>query len=198
MGAPVLNSVLPVVNGLDFNAPRKLATTTQAAPQSYSVDDILNLSSSEYDGMKSVGDTGYFLKGGKLYETYTPAPANNGYMYGIYGGVNQGPSLAEGSIKVGDQDFKPVKSGSIPGFVQSDDDTYEISQAYINANKPKYQGTPQQNLMPLLSLANTPQNTESNGESYGAGRFIAPTTLDALMNANTAEGESAGLLGGGK
>ena len=197
MGAPVLDSMLPVVNGLNFNAPRKLATTTQAAPRSYSVDDILNLSSSEYDGMKSVGDTGYYVRNGSLYEPYTVTYSYPSYGMSQFYGQQPTSNRAEGTIEIGDQAFKPVTSGSIPGFVETDDG-YEISQAYINANKPKYQGAPQQNLMPLLSLATIPQNTESNGESYGAGRFISPTTLDALMNANTAEGESSGLLGGGK
>ena len=221
MGAPAYQSFIPVQNGLDFNAPKKSASVAIAPKSEVNVDEILGLTDSAYDGMKSVGDTGYFMNDGKLFEAYTPAPQTffKNTVFGpiqynptglmpsqpsrsIFGGYSGGWQAGGGGEDAGtiyksDQAFRPVTSGSVEGFVEGDDG-YEISQAYINANKPKYQGTPQQNLMPLLSLATIPQGTESNGESYGAGRFIAPTTLDALMGANTAEGESSGLLGGGK
>jgi len=189
------NSRVPIVNGLDFNAPRIAATTTQAPQSTYSIDDVLGLSPSKYEGMKSVGDSGYYLKNGKLYETYTPAPANRGYMYGIYGGTsgyplygqNTGSSTPEGSIKVGDQNFKPVKNASVDGFVETDDGTYEISRAYVDANRPKYQGQPQQNLMPLLSLASIPQEQIDPSTSFGASRFLNQDSLDMLSQAdNTA------------
>ena len=178
------NSRVPIVNGLDFNAPRIAATTAQTPQPTYSIDDVLGLSPSKYEGMKSVGDTGYFLKGGKLYETYTPPPSNAGYMYGIYGMAqpsnnsplnmysNNAPSTPSGVIKVGEQSFKPVKDASVDGFVETDDGTYEISRAYVDANRPKYQGQPQQNLMPLLSLASIPQEQIDPSTSFGASRFL--------------------------
>lgn len=200
MGAAVGTRV-PVVQGLDFNAPR-VAATTAVAPEREpaNIDEILGLAESKYEGMKSVGDSGYYLKNGKLYEAYTPAPANNGYMYGIYGGVNRGPSLAEGNIKVGEQNFKPVKNANVKGFIEGDDG-YEISQAYINTQRPKYQGTPQQNIMPLLSLASIPQQDIDPATSYGASRYLTQDTLDTLMRADaegSANQELSALAGGGK
>ena len=202
MGAAVGTRV-PVVQGLDFNAPRVRATTTIAPSTKANVNDILGLTNSRYEGMKSVGDSGYYLKNGKLYEAYTPAPANPGYMYGISGGPlynqNSGPSLAEGSIKVGEQNFKPAKNVSVPGFVENDDGTYEISQAYLSANKPKYEGTPQQNIMPFLSLASIPQEQIDPTRSAGVARFLSQDSLDSLMKADSENTTTAqASQGGGK
>ena len=143
MGAPAYQSFVPVQNGLDFNAPKKSASVAIAPKSEVNVDEILGLTDSDYSGMKSVGDTGYFMQGGKLYEPYTVTTTAPSYYFGsmpMGGGTNR----AEGTIEVGDQAFRPVTSGSVEGFVEGEDGL-ELSQAYINANKPKYQGKSQRN-----------------------------------------------------
>lgn len=181
------NSRVPIVNGLDFNAPRIAATTAQTPQPIYSIDDVLGLSPSKYEGMKSVSDTGYYIKNGKLYEPYTVTVSYPSYgMSGFYG-YQPTSNRAAGTIEVGDQAFKPVKNASVDGFVETDDGTYEISRAYVDANRPKYQGQPQQNLMPLLSLASIPQEQIDPSTSFGASRFLNQDSLDMLSRAdNTA------------
>lgn len=199
MGAAVGTRV-PVVQGLDFNAPR-VAATTAVAPEreKANIDEILGLSKSKYEGMKSVGDSGYYLKNGKLYEPYTITTSYP--SYGLSGfGYQPTSNRAAGTIEVDDQAFKPVKNANVKGFIEGDDG-YEISQAYINANKPKYQGAPQQNIMPLLSLASIPQQDIDPATSYGASRYLTQDTLDTLMRADaegSANQELSALAGGGK
>jgi hypothetical protein len=200
MGAAIGTRV-PVVQGLDFNAPRVAATTTVAPEkEKANIDEILGLSESKYKGMKSVGDSGYYLKNGKLYEPYTVTVSYPSYgMSGFYGQQPQS-NRAEGTIEINDQAFKPVKNANVKGFIEGDDG-YEISPAYINANRPKYQGTPQQNLMPLLSLASIPQQDIDPATSYGASRYLTQDTLDTLMRADaegSANQELSALAGGGK
>ena len=199
MGAAVGTRV-PVVQGLDFNAPR-IAATTAVAPEreKANIDEILGLAKSKYEGMKSVGDSGYYLKNGKLYEPYTITQSSYSGFGPLYG--NQGRSnRAEGTIEVNDQAFKPVKNANVKGFIEGDDG-YEISQAYLNVNRPKYQGRPQQNLMPLLSLASIPQQEIDPATSYGASRYLTQDTLDTLMRADAegaASNDLSSLAGGGK
>jgi hypothetical protein len=195
MGAAVGTRV-PVVQGLDFNAPR-ITSTTAVAPkrEKANIDEILGLAKSKYEGMKSVGDSGYYIKNGKLYEPYTITRSAPTY-FGMGGGSNR----AEGTIEVSDQAFKPVKNANVKGFIEGDNG-YEISQAYINTNKPKYQGRPQQNLMPLLSLASIPQQDIDPTTSYGASRYLTQDTLDTLMRADaegSASNDLSALAGGGK
>lgn len=200
MGAAVGTRV-PVVQGLDFNAPR-VAATTAVAPEreKANIDEILGLAESKYEGMKSVGDSGYYLKNGKLYEPYTVTVSYPSYgMSGFYGQQPQS-NRAAGTIEVGDQAFKPVKNANVKGFIEGDDG-YEISQAYVNTNRPKYQGRPQQNIMPLLSLASIPQQDIDPATSYGASRYLTQDTLDTLMRADaegSANQELSALAGGGK
>ena len=206
MGAPAYQSFIPVQNGLDFNAPKKSASVAIAPKSEVNVDEILGLTDSAYDGMKSVGDTGYFMNDGKLFEAYTPSPVSYyrnsiggpvqvtgqfgmpyqpSYSIGgeLAGGVFASGGADAGTIYKGDQAFRPVTSGSVEGFVEGEDGL-ELSQAYINANKPKYQGRPQQNLFPLLSLATIPEQNIDPSTSYGAARFLSGDSLDMLSRAD--------------
>lgn len=198
MGAPAYQSFIPIQNGLDFNAPKKRVTATVAPQSEVDINEILGLSDSDYEGMKTVGDTGYYLKNNTLYEPYTITTSYPNYGMSGFWGYQPTSNRAEGTIEVGDQAFKPVTGDkSIPGFIPTDDG-YEISQAYINANKPKYQGAPQQDLMPLLSLstmpqqdlmpllslATIPQQQTDQSTSYGAGRFLTQNSLDMLSRAD--------------
>lgn len=200
MGAAIGTRV-PVVQGLDFNAPRVAATTTVAPEKGKAnIDDILGLSDSKYDSMKSVGDSGYYLKNGKLYEPYTITQSYYSGFGPLYGNQGSGSNRAEGTIEVDDQAFKPVKNANVKGFIEGDDG-YEISQAYINTQRPKYQGSPQKNLMPLVSLASIPQQDIDPATSSGASRYLTQDTLDTLMRADaegSANQDMSGLVGGGK
>lgn len=185
MGAAIGTRV-PVVQGLDFNAPRVAATTTVAPEKGKAnIDDILGLSDSKYDSMKSVGDSGYYLNNGKLYEPYTITQSRP--SYGMYYGMGGGSNRAEGTIEVDDQAFKPVTNANVKGFIEGDDG-YEISQAYINTQSPKYQGTPQKNLMPLVSLASIPQQDIDTATSSGASRYLTQDTSNTLMRADAEKG----------
>jgi hypothetical protein len=200
-GPAMIDNRTPIINGLDFNAPRIPVTATTAPVDEYSIDDVLGLSESKYDGLKSVADTGYYMKGNKLYEPYTITQSAPSNYYGIMGYGNQGggSNRAEGTIEVGQQAFKPVKNASVPGFVEMEDGSYEMSRAYIDANRPKYQGQPQQNLMPALSLATMPQFNPNN--SFGVARFLNQDTLNALSRADDGQTNlppAAMFNGGGK
>ena len=128
---------------LDFGLPTGTPTVTVAPKSNIDIDAILGLKPSQYEGFKSLRDTGYYYGDGSLYEPYTPSPSyfyksspfgnqyyNNQTPYGISsspsyhpifgysGGWQQGGGADAGTIYKGEQAFRPVDT-DVEGFVRS-------------------------------------------------------------------------------
>jgi len=127
---------------LDFGLPTGTPTVTVAPKSNIDIDAILGLKPSQYEGFKSLRDTGYYYGDGSLYEPYTPSPSyfymNNspfgmqyyqptGFMpsqpsyspFGGYsGGWQRGGGASAGTITKDGQSFRPVDT-DVEGFVKS-------------------------------------------------------------------------------
>jgi hypothetical protein len=190
---------------LNFAAP-KLAPNIVASPKSnIDVNAVLGLAPSQYEGLQSVGDTGYYYGDNKMYEAYTPSPSyfymNNspfgmrtyqptGMMpaqpsyspiFGYSGGWQRGGGAAAGTITRDGQSFKPVDT-DVTGFSKSkigDTEQYEYtpSMAYVYANTPRPAPVPTPNVTSFLS---TPTAMATPQGNYGAGRFLGNGLLGGL------------------
>jgi len=126
---------------LNFGLPTGTPTVTVAPKSNIDIDAILGLKPSQYEGFKSLRDTGYYYGDGSLYEPYTPSPVQYGRMimgqwspisgqfgmpyqpsYGIGGGLSGGVSArggaVAGTITKDGQSFRPVDT-DVEGFVRS-------------------------------------------------------------------------------
>ena len=163
-----------------------------AAPQSnIDINAILGLAPSKYEGLQSVGDTGYYYGNNRMYEAYTPPPPSNyGGYYGIMGynrpSSNIGmygyqaqskPSYEE--LTIDGQQFRTVKP-DIAGFNKtalSEDDyqkdsvySYTPSMAYVYSQAPRPAPLPTPNVTSFLS---TPTAMATPTGNYGAGRYLS-------------------------
>ena len=193
--------------GLNQLAPSLPANLRKApnivtAPQSnIDINAILGLTPSQYSGLQSVGNTGYYYGNNRMYEPYTVTSSpsygiygpysNTGYSYSPYGGNPYNPyagayqgnsNRAEGTITVGSQAFRPVDA-NITGFSKSkvgeeDSKIYEYapSMAYVYSQAPKPAPLPTPNVTSFLS---TPTANTYVG-SYGADRFTQGNGLLGL------------------
>ena len=160
---------------------RKAPNIVTAPQSNIDVNAILGLAPSQYSGLQSVGDTGYYYGNNRMYEPYTVTSSPS---YGIYGyspyGVNQSNSnRAEGTITVGNQAFRPINT-DITGFSKNkvgDTDMYEYSpsMAYVYSQAPKPTYAPTPNVTSFLSTPTTP----SYAGNYGADRFMGG--MDGLL-----------------
>ena len=182
---------------LNFDRPQ-LAPNIVASPKSnIDVNAILGLAPSKYEGLQSVGDTGYYYGDNKMYEPYTPSPVSyymnspfgmqyyqpTGMMpsspsyspiFGYSGGWQASGGAAEGTITRGDQSFKPVNT-DVTGFSKSkigDTEMYEYtpSMAYVYSKSPKPAPLPTPNVTSFLS---TPTAMATPTGNYGAGRYLS-------------------------
>lgn len=125
---------------LNFGLPTGKPTVTVAPESNIDIDAILGLKPSQYEGFKSLRDTGYYYGDGNLYEAYTPSPVSyyrsspfgmqyyqpTGFMPsqpspalgGYSGGYQQTGGASSGTIYKGDQAFRPVDT-DVEGFVKS-------------------------------------------------------------------------------
>ena len=182
---------------LNFGLQKKAPNIVTAPKNNIDVNSVLGLTPSNYKGLQSVGDTGYFYGNNRMYEPYTPPPAIPQTIYGMMGystpsnntglyGYQPPPKPSYESITVGDQEFRTV-SPDIQGFTKSalDDDKYQKdsvyeyapSMAYLYANAPRPKVQPVKNVMSFLS-APTPMQTPTG--NYGAGRFLGTNGLLGL------------------
>jgi len=190
---------------LDFGLPTGTPTVTVAPKSNIDIDAILGLKPSQYEGFKSLRDTGYYYGDGSLYEPYTPSPVQYGrqtifgfqpipsWHYGSYsgsplgmGGISTRGGAETGTIYKDDQAFRPVDT-DVEGFVRSkieDPDSpnngqyrYRPSMAYVYSNIPKqtYTPTPLNNVTSFLSAPTAPANRYTG--NYGAGRFLNAGSL---------------------
>ena len=170
---------------------RKAPNIVAAPKSNVDVNAVLGLAPSQYEGLQSVGDTGYFYGDNKMYEPYTPSPVSYGRMlYGQWSPVNYTPSYSPffgyggglsarggaeaGTITRGDQSFRPVNT-DVTGFSKNkigDTDTYEYtpSMAYVYANTPRPAPVPTPNVTSFLS---TPTAMATPTGNYGAGRYLS-------------------------
>jgi len=179
---------------LNFDRPQ-LAPNIVASPKSnIDVNAVLGLTPSQYEGLQSVGDTGYYYGDNKMYEPYTPSPVSYGTysplwgwqplsytpsyspFFGYGGGATARGGAVEGTITRGDQSFKPVNT-DVTGFSKSkigDTEMYEYSpsMAYVYANTPRPAPLPTPNVTSFLS---TPTAMATPAGNYGAGRFLGNT-----------------------
>ena len=188
---------------LNFGLPTGKPTVTVAPKSNIDIDAILGLKPSQYEGFKSLRDTGYYYGDGSLYEPYTPSPVSYGRMimgqwspvnytpsyspfFGYGGGLSARGGAVAGTITKDGQSFRPVDT-DVEGFVRSkieDPDSpnngqyrYRPSMAYVYSNMPKqtYTPTPLNNITSFLSAPTTPANTYTG--NYGAGRFLNAGSL---------------------
>ena len=178
MGAPTQSpySQVPVIDGLNFNPSRARPANVTVQDTGPSINKILGLRKSPYKGLRQVGKQDLYYGKGGLYEPYTPTPVQYGRqtIFGFQpmsiGGISTSGGRAAGTIRIGDQAFKPYSGDKTPrGFVKTDGG-YDISMAYIDSKTPKYQGTPQKSLIPAIDAILSTPSTMQGG--YGAGRFI--------------------------
>ena len=182
---------------LNFARPQ-LAPNIVSAPRSnVDVNAVLGLAPSNYEGLQSVGDTGYYYSDNKMYQPYTPSPVQYGHMgiggfspisgpfgtayqpsyspiFGYGGGVSARGGAEAGTITRGNQSFRPVNT-DVTGFSKSkigDTDTYEYtpSMAYVYANTPRPAPLPTPNVTSFLS---TPTAMATPTGNYGAGRYLS-------------------------
>jgi len=189
---------------LDFGLPTGTPTVTVAPKSNIDIDAILGLKPSQYEGFKSLKDTGYYYGDNSLYEPYTPSPVSYGTysplwgwqplsytpsyspFFGYGGGATARGGADAGTIYKGEQAFRPVDT-DVEGFVKSkieDPDSpnngqyrYRPSMAYVYSNMPKqtYTPTPLNNVTSFLSAPTAPANTYTG--NYGAGRFLNAGSL---------------------
>lgn len=160
---------------------RKAPNIVTAPKSNIDVNAILGLAPSQYEGLQSVGDTGYYYGNNRMYEPYTVTSSPSYGIHGPYGGFGYGPygvnqsnsNRAEGTITVGNQAFRPVNT-DITGFSKSkvgeeDSKIYEYSpsMAYVYSQAPRPAPLPTPNVTSFLS---TPTAKTYVG-SYGADRF---------------------------
>ena len=192
--APSLPANLRIAPSLP--ASLRKAPNIVTAPQSnIDINSILGLTPSQYSGLQSVGNTGYYYGNNRMYEPYTitSSPSyglygpysNTGYSYSPYGGNPYNPyggayqgnsNRAEGTITVGNQAFRPVNT-DITGFSKSkvgeeDSKIYEYSpsMAYVSSKAPRPAPVPTPNVTSFLS---TPTAMATPIGNYGAGRYLS-------------------------
>ena len=179
---------------LNFSAPTGQVQNTYAAPTGTN----RYLTPSQYEGMQLHTPSGYYYKGGKFYQPYTPAPVRynpsainplalgnwgnttgNNWFTGqsnnqSYNNVSSGGPVAN-SVKIGNQYFKPF-TGNAQGIINGD---LSMVSMLNQQPTPQPQGVPS-NLLNFLSSPN--MQPTNNQQSSGAGRFLSllgsPTTTN--------------------
>ena len=186
---------------LNFARPQ-LAPNIVAAPKSnIDVNAVLGLANSQYDGLQSVKDTGYFYGDNKMYQPYTPSPVSyyrntafgpmqynptgmmpsepspimGGFGMGGYSGGYQRTGGAEaGTIYRGDQAFRPI-SEDVTGFSKSkigDTEQYEYSPSMAYVYANAPRPAPVQTPN-VTSFLSTPTPMATPTGNYGAGRYLS-------------------------
>lgn len=202
---------------INYSAPRIAARNTVAPASNLNVNKALGLRSSPYEGLQQVGNQNLYYGKGGLYESYSPEPLrfyrNTPYgitqyyssPYGlggpsasIYGGYSGGWQKSggdvEGTIRIGDQAFRPPTD--IPaGFIKVDG-KYEPSIAYMLANSmPNIKAQPNRMFTNVAGYAPASNSLLSNapvGNSYGAGQYLNSGLLGGGLNFGTPSGKTAG------
>ena len=187
---------------LNFARPQLAPNIVSAPKSNIDVNAVLGLAPSKYEGLQSVGDTGYYYGDNKMYKPYTPSPVQYGRMgiggfspisgqfgmpyqpsYGIGGSLSGGVvargGAASGTITRDGQSFRPVNT-DITGFSKNKvgeegSETYEYSpsMSYVYSKSPRPAPVPAPNVTSFLS---TPTANTYVG-SYGASRYLGDNGL---------------------
>ena len=184
---------------LNFASPQLAPNIVSAPKSNIDVNAILGLAPSNYEGLQSVGDTGYYYSDNKMYQPYTPSPVQYGRMimgqfspmtgsfgmpyqpsyspiFGYGGGISARGGAEAGTITRGNQSFRPVNT-DITGFSKNKvgeegSETYEYSpsMAYVYSQAPRPAPVPTPNVTSFLS---TPTAMATPTGNYGAGRYLS-------------------------
>ena len=183
---------------------RKAPNIVAAPKSNIDINAILGLAPSQYEGLQSVGDTGYYYGDNKMYEPYsgggggtsfyknTPygvqyysggtgpfaqsAPSYNP-IFGYSGGWQAGGGGGvSGSITRNGQSFRPVDV-DVTGFSKNkvgDTEQYEYTPSMAYV----YANTPRPAPLPtpnVTSFLSSPTIMATPAGNYGAGRFLGNT-----------------------
>jgi hypothetical protein len=184
---------------LNFARPQLAPNIVSAPKSNIDVNAVLGLAPSKYEGLQSVGDTGYYYSDNKMYQPYTPSPVQYGRMimgqfspmtgsfgmpyqpsyspiFGYGGGISARGGAEAGTITRGNQSFRPVNT-DITGFSKNKvgeegSETYEYSpsMAYVYSQAPRPAPVPTPNVTSFLS---TPTAMATPTGNYGAGRYLS-------------------------
>jgi hypothetical protein len=175
---------------LNFARPQLAPNIVSAPKNNVDVDSLLGLTNSQYDGLQSVGDTGYYYGNNRMYEPYTITVSQPTFGFGGYYLQPPQSNRAAGTIEVGSQAFRPV-SEDVAGFTKTkgENDIYDYapSMAYVYANTPRPAPVQTPNVTSFLSSPTMP----SYSGNYGAGRFLNTGNLLGF-NFGTPSGQTAG------
>ena len=155
---------------LNFSAPTEQVQNTYAAPTRTNP----YLIPSQYEGMQLHTPSGLYYQGGNVYEPYTVGTKYTGGGMGMFGGYtpfgyggrgNAVPDIKTGSVKIGNQYFKPF-TGNAQGIIDGN-----LSMVSMLNQQPTYQ--PQSVSSNLLNFLSAPSMQPTNNQqSSGAGRFL--------------------------
>lgn len=166
--------------GLNFGLQRLPPNVVTAPKSNIDYNTVLGLKPSQYEGLKSVGNTGYYYGDNKMYEPYTPSPVRY-YMnspfgiqyysggsgpfaqqapsynpiFGYSGGWQRGGGAEAGTITRGNQSFRPLNV-DVTGFIKTKPEgssiyEYAPSMAYVYS-----QMRPQITAQPNVMAVNAP------------------------------------------
>ena len=188
---------------LNFARPQ-LAPNIVAAPKSnIDVNAVLGLAPSNYEGLQSVGDTGYYYGDNKMYEPYSGGGGGGtsfykntpygvqyyqptGFMpaqpsYSTFGGYSGGWQAGggggvSGSITRNGQSFRPVDV-DVTGFSKNKvGEEGSETYEYSPSMAYVYANTPRPAPLPtpnVTSFLSTPTAMATPTGNYGAGRYLS-------------------------
>jgi len=210
MGAPAT---------INYSAPRTRAREIAPSAGNININQALGLRSSPYEGLQQVGKQNLYYGKGGLYEKYSPAPVSfvrNSLPYGVQqtysptglmpstpsyhpifgysGGWQRSGGDVEGTIRIGNQAFRP--STNIPaGFIKVGD-TYEPSVAYaLSKSMPNIKAQPNRMFTTVTGYQPASRNLLSNlnvSSDSGAGQYLGSGLLGSGLNFGTPSGRTAG------
>jgi hypothetical protein len=210
MGAPAT---------INYSAPRTRAREIAPSAGNININKALGLRSSPYEGLQQVGKQNLYYGKGGLYEKYSPSPVSfvrNSLPYGVQqtysptglmpstpsyhpifgysGGWQRSGGDVEGTIRIGNQAFRP--STNIPaGFIKVGD-TYEPSVAYaLSKSMPNIKAQPNRMFTTVTGYQPASRNLLSNlnvSSDSGAGQYLGSGLLGSGLNFGTPSGRTAG------
>ena len=221
MGAPAQSpySQVPVIDGLNFNPSRVRPANVTVQDTGPSINEILGLRKSPYKGLRQVGKQNLYYGKDGLYEKYSPSsvsfvrnmlpyggqqtysptglmPSTPSYhpIFGYSGGWQRSGGDVEGTIRIGNQAFRP--STNIPaGFIKVGD-TYEPSVAYaLSKSMPNIKAQPNRMFTTVTGYQPASRNLLSNlnvSSDSGAGQYLGSGLLGSGLNFGTPSGRTAG------
>jgi hypothetical protein len=165
-----------------INLPLNFSAPTGQVQNNYTASTTNPyLTPSQYQGMQLHTPSGYYYRGDKFYQPYTPEPVTyNAYgpnSYNTFSGIanpiaSGGP--VKDSIQIGNQYFKPF-TGNAQGIIGGD-----LSMVSMLNQQPTSQ--PQGVPYNLFNFLSSPNMQQTDNQGSGASRFLgllgSPTTTN--------------------